>query len=61
MSFHYEDDGTYNVYDRIHDGSGGYTDVFNSSGGAFYSFGTFIYNNGTYDYNWNGSGGYYTA
>lgn len=42
------------------DGTGGYySNTTGNTVGSFYSYGTFIYNDGTYDYYWDGSGGYY--
>jgi hypothetical protein len=39
------------------DGTNGYN---SNSVGSYYSYGTFIFNDGTTDYYWDGSGGYYT-
>lgn len=39
------------------DGSGGYNDT---SGGSYYSYGTYITNYSGVDYYWDGAGGYYT-
>lgn len=39
------------------DGNGG---TYNSDLGSYYSYGTFIYNDGSYTYYWNGNGGYYS-
>ena len=55
-SGNYYDDGTYTGY--TWNGSGGYNYPVN--GGSLYSNGTFIYNDGTSDYYWDGTGGYYT-
>ena len=39
------------------DGSGGYN--YPVGKGSYYSYGTYIYNDGSFDYYWDGSGGYY--
>lgn len=46
--------GTYEEYQW--DGFGGYLDT---SGGSYHSYGTYIYNDGSFDYYWDGNGGYY--
>lgn len=43
--------------DYTWDGMGGYT---SSPSGSYYSYGTFITNDGSFDYYWDGSGGYYS-
>lgn len=52
----YFNNGTKTGYEW--DGTGYYN--YPVQKGSYYSNGTFIYNDGTYDYYWNGSGGYYT-
>ena len=49
------DNGT--TTDYYHDGSGG---SYSSSGGSYYSYGTFITNYSGTDYYWDGNGGFYT-
>jgi hypothetical protein len=39
-----------------HDGAG---DVYSATTGSYYPYGTFIFNDGTYDYYWDGNGDYY--
>jgi hypothetical protein len=51
----YFDNGTNETY--TWDGNGSYN---SSVGGSYHSYGTHIYNDGTFDYYWDGSGGYYT-
>lgn len=46
--------GTYQEY--AFDGNNAYN---NNSMGSYYPYGTFIWNDGTYDYYWDGNGGYY--
>lgn len=54
-SGNYFDTAVYPEY--VWDGAGGYT---TQNGGSYYPYGTFITNDGTYDYYWDGNGGYYT-
>lgn len=52
--------GMYNIPNTwVYDGMGGSSST-TIYGGSYYSYGTFIGNDGSSDYYWNGSGGYYT-
>ena len=55
------DNGKHEVHTQFWDGVGGYYDDIspNSPTGSYYAYGTYIYNDGTYDYYWDGFGGYY--
>lgn len=50
----YFDNGTTN--DFYHDGSGG---SYTSTGGSYYTYGDYITYDGSYNYYWDGNGGYY--
>ena len=60
-SMMYWDNGTYYIASYVWNGSGGnYIDGAFVTGGSYYSYGDFIYNDGMNDYYWDGYGGYYT-
>lgn len=54
------DNGTWvNTDAWVHDGNGGTTTTM-VNGGSYYSYGTYIGNDGMNNYAWDGNGGYYT-